>query len=110
MTRKNRDIFEGAIYHVYQRGNNREHILENSNYKTFLLKQIKEYNKIFDFQLLAYVIMNNHYHLLIKTNKSPISDIMFNINNVLGKYLNRELNRTGHVFEGRYNSKLVDTD
>lgn len=35
---------------------------------------------------------------------------MFNISNVLGKYLNRKLNQTGHVFENRYNSKLVETN
>lgn len=110
MTRKNRIIFEGAIYHVYQRGNNHEHVFQSSRHKEFLIKQIKEYNKVFDFQLLAYVIMDNHYHLLIRTNKTPISDIMFNINNVLGKYINRELGRTGHAFEGRYNSILVDSD
>lgn len=109
MARKNRIIFEGAIYHIYQRGNNHQCIFKDPKHKEFLIKQIKEYNRIFDFQLLSYVIMDNHYHLLIKTNKSTISEIMFNIDNVLGKYLNRELNRTGHVFEGRYNSKLVDT-
>lgn len=110
MARKNRIIFEGAIYHIYQRGNNREYIFENPKHKAFLLKQIKEYNQVYDFQLLAYAIMGNHYHLLIKTNKTPITDIMFSINNVLAKYLNRELNRTGHVFENRYNCKLVDND
>lgn len=110
LPRDNRIIFEGAIYHVYQRGNNKEFIFRNSKHKVFILKQIKEYNKCFDFELLAYVIMDNHYHLLIKTNKVPINQIMFNINNVIGKYLNRELERTGHLFENRYKSKLVEND
>lgn len=108
MSRKNRIIFSGAIYHIYQRGNNKEFIFDNPKHKGFLIKQIKESNRIYDFQLLAYVIMGNHYHLLVKANETPISHIMFSINNVLGKYLNRELDRTGHVFEGRYGCKLVD--
>jgi putative transposase len=108
MPRENRIILEGAIYHVYQRGNNREHIFGNPKHKAFLIKQIKEYNELYDFQLLAYVIMDNHYHLLIKTNKASISEIMFSINNVIGKYLNRELKRTGHIFESRFKSRLVE--
>jgi REP element-mobilizing transposase RayT len=110
MGRNNRVIFQGAIYHICTRGNNRDFIFENTKHKSFLLKQIKEYIEILDFELLAYVIMDNHYHLLIKTNKCPIDKIMFYINNVIGKYLTRELNRTGHVLEKRYRCKLVTTD
>lgn len=110
MSRAKRIIYEGAVYHVCLRGNNKEYIFKNSKHKSFLLKQIKEYNMVFDFELLAYVIMDNHYHLLIKTNKCAIDKIMFNINNVLSKYLCRVLKRTGHVFEKRYTCKLVTTD
>lgn len=108
MPRKNRVIYEGAIYHIYQRGNNREYIFEDDRTKIFFLKYLKEYNKKFDYEVLAYVIMGNHYHLLIKTNKISISQIMFYFNNVLGKYINNKLNRTGHVFEDRYKCELVD--
>jgi len=108
MPRIPRIIFEGAIYHIYQRGNNKDFIFNNDNHKAFFIKQLKDYNKKFDYQILGYVIMNNHYHLLIKTNKDPIDKIMFSINNVMGKFLSRELSRSGHNYEGRYNSKLVD--
>lgn len=110
MAREKRIVCEGSIFHIISRGNNREYILSNPKHKSFLLKQIKEYNVVFDFELLAYVIMDNHYHLLIKTNKTPISEIMFNINNVLSKYLTRELDKKGHVLEKRFTSKLVTTD
>lgn len=110
MPNKKKIIYEGAIYHVYQRGNNKEFIFENDNIKTFILKYLKEYNKKFDYELLAYVIMDNHYHFLIKTNKETISTIMFFINNLLAKHINRKLNRTGHAFDSRYKSKLVETD
>jgi REP element-mobilizing transposase RayT len=103
-------MFEGAVYHIFARGNNREYIFQNTKHKEFLIEKIRDNNKIFDFQLLAYVIMNNHYHLLMKTNKAPISDIMFGINNSLGKYLKRELGKTGHVLEKRYGCKLIHND
>jgi putative transposase len=108
--RAQRPIYEGAVYHVYQRGNNKDYIFKDANSKVFLLKEIKAYNKIFDFQLLAFVIMDNHFHLLIKANKIPISTIMFNLDNVLSKFLVRVLDRTGHVFQGRYGCELVDSD
>ncbi|MGH4120278.1 transposase [Clostridium sp.] len=110
MSRKNIVIYEGAVYHIYQRGNNKEFIFEDDNIKTFILKYLKEYNKKFDYELLAYVIMDNHYHFLIKTNKTDISTIMFFINNLLGKYVNTKLGRTGHAFDSRYRCKLVETD
>jgi REP element-mobilizing transposase RayT len=110
MGRPVRVIFEGAIYHVIVRGNNKDYIFTDPKHKSFLLKQLREYNTILDFELLAYVIMDNHYHFVIRTNKNPLSEVMFYINNVLGKYLGRELNRTGHNFDKRYTYKLVTTE
>lgn len=110
MSRKNRVIYEGAIYHIYQRGNNKEYIFQDDKVKSFILRCLKKYNKKFDYEILAYVIMDNHYHLLIKTNKSPINEIMFYLDNLLGKYIKSVFNRTGHAFDSRYKSKLVDTD
>jgi REP element-mobilizing transposase RayT len=80
LAREKRIICEGTIYHITSRGNNRDYIFSNPKHKAFLLKQIKEYNMVFDFELLAYVIMDNHYHLLIYTNKTPISKLMFSAN------------------------------
>lgn len=54
--------------------------------------------------------MDNHYHLLIRTHKNTISDIMFNLNNVIAKFINTKLERTGHVLEKRYFYKIVDTE
>lgn len=108
MSRNNRIVYPGAIYHITQRGNNKDYIFQIEKHKGFLIKQIKEYNIRFDFQLLAYTLMDNHYHLLIKTNDDPISEIMFFINNTISKYLARELNRTGHIFQDRFHCELVD--
>lgn len=112
MPRKNRSdiIFNGAVYHVYHRGNNSEFIFQNNKHKAFFLKELKEYHKKFSYELLAYAIMDNHYHMIVRTSETSISDIMFNVNNVMSKFLNRELKRTGHVFEGRYNCKLIESD
>jgi putative transposase len=85
-------------------------VFKNEDCKEFFIKQIREYNLKFDFELLGFIIMDNHYHLIVRTNKDPLDEIMFNINNVFVKYLNRELNRTGHAFESRYKCKRIDSD
>lgn len=110
MSNRERGNFEGAIHHVWQRGNNKDYIFQDSIAKGFFINQLKEYNKKFDYNILAYVIMDNHYHLLIQTFKDSIGEVMFNINNVTGKFIRDYLNRNGHVFQGRYNSKLVQTN
>lgn len=110
MSTRERGTFEGAIHHVWQRGNNRTYIFENDDNKRFFIKQLKKYNRRFDYNILAYVIMNNHYHLLMQTFKNPIGEVMFNINNVTAKFIRDNLKCSGHVFQGRYNSKLVNTN
>lgn len=110
MPTRERGNYEGAIHHIWQRGNNREFIFQNCLAKGFLIKQLKDYNKKFDYNILAYVIMDNHYHILIQTNKDPIGEVMFNINNVTGKFIRDISGRSGHVFQGRYCSNLVQTN
>lgn len=110
MSRLPRIIYKNAIYHVYQRGNNKEEIFKNPKHKAVFLKQIKDYRIVFDYELLAYVIMDNHYHLIVKAGESSISQIMFNINNSFSKYLNENENRVGHVFAGRFNAKVVEDE
>ncbi|WP_027308634.1 transposase [Caloramator sp. ALD01] len=110
MSNRERGYFEGAIHHVWQKGNNNEYIFKDPKVKQFFIKQLKEYKKKFDYNLFAYVIMDNHYHLLIQTFNNNIGEVMFHINNVTSKFIRDYLGYTGHIFKGRYNSKLVETD
>lgn len=110
MSNRERGNFEGAIHHVWQKGNNDEYIFKAPKVKQFFIKQLKEYNKRFDYNIFAYVIMDNHYHLLLQTFNNPIGEVMFHINNVTSKFIKDYLGYTGHIFKGRYNSKLVQTN
>lgn len=110
MPRAQRAIYEGAVYHIYQRGNNKDFIFKKPAHKAFFIKELREYNKRFDYQIIAYVVMDNHYHILVKTNKDSIDRIMFYINNVVAKFLCRELKRSGHIFGSRYNCEVVESD
>ena len=64
----------------------------------------------YDFYLLAYVLMSNHYHLLIKTTRPNLSKIMHYINGSYTTYFNVKRGKSGHLFQGRYKSLVIDAD
>ena len=110
MGRRPRIEFKGALYHVIQRGNNKEYIFKNNTYKIYFLSKMKEFKGLMDFDVYGYVIMDNHYHLVIRSNEVSISNIMQRINNDFSKYFNISNKRSGHVFQDRYTGILVKDD
>ena len=110
MGRSPRIEYYGAIYHIIHRGNNKSFIFELEDDKMYLLQILSEVKELFDFTLLAYVIMDNHYHLLIKTHNIPISRIMHRINTRYAKHYNKKYERSGSPFEDRYRGLLVENE
>lgn len=100
---RRRNFFEGGIYHVIQRGNNRNYIFDDQLDKANFLNIVKETMVKRPFNVLYYVIMDNHYHLLLQMKKVPIGDIMRQINMMYSRYYNKKYNRTGTIFGSRYN-------
>jgi putative transposase len=93
-----------------QRGNNREDIFKSNNDKTFFLVQLGESKLKFGFQLYGYALLDNHYHLLLKTNEIPLSKIMQRQNSLYSRYYNRVHDRTGHLFGLRYKAALIQDE
>ncbi|MDD3655496.1 MAG: transposase [Atribacterota bacterium] len=110
MARKPRIHYDGALYHVLVRGNNRSHIFRNKEDKENYKKIVLKYKKRYHFKLYAYCIMDNHAHLLIKVTDIPLSKIMQGIQQVFTQKYNRINNTTGHVFEQRYKAFLCAKD
>lgn len=110
MPRMPRVEFPGAVYHVIHRGNNKERIFHESIDKGYFLKLLRTYKENMDFELFGYVLMDNHYHLLVRTWERPLQDIMHRLNSTYSKYFNWKYERTGHVFQGRYKGILVLSD
>jgi REP element-mobilizing transposase RayT len=110
MARPLRIEYEGAIYHVTARGNERGKIFfSKTDYERF-----KEYIAAaklkFSLILHAYVLMANHYHLIIETPEKNLSKIMHYLNSSYTTYVNVKRKRSGHLFQGRYKAILVDKD
>lgn len=102
--------YPGGTYHVIQRGNNKEHIFREKEFKGFFLKQLRVFKERLAFNLYGYVIMDNHYHLLLKTGEEPLRRVMSLINSKYGRYYNWKTGHSGHVFQGRYKSLAINDD
>lgn len=102
MARQARLNFPGVIHHVIQRGNNREYILENERARNYLLSLFRQAVAEDGAEIFAYVVMNNHYHLAMRSCEKPLSQVMHRINTTFSLAYNSHLSRTGHVFQGRF--------
>lgn len=108
--RPKRVEFEGAIYHVMQRGNNKERIFQGEADKRFFIAELVNSKKKYDFKLFGYVLLDNHYHLLLQTGIVPLSKIMQRQNSLYSRYFNRVHERADHLFGLRYKSIIVEDD
>lgn len=110
MARHLRLEYEGAIYHVTSRGNERNDIFGEDRDKERFFEKLSESVTQHHIRLYAYVVMSNHYHLLIETPLGNMSKFMQQLNTSYTMYYNVRHNRVGHVFSGRYKAKVVSGD
>ncbi|MGR3220381.1 MAG: REP-associated tyrosine transposase [Candidatus Anammoxibacter sp.] len=111
MGRYARINYPNLIYHVINRGNNREIIFaEDEDYQHYL-NTIQRYKKKYHFKLYAYCLMTNHVHLLIQVSKEgSISKIMQSVTVAHTRRYNYKYQRCGHVWQGRFHSPIVSED
>jgi len=108
MARPLRVEYEGALYHVTARGSERGKIyFSKRDYEKFK-EYLTEAQEKHDFILHNYVLMTNHYHLILETPKKNLSRIMHHINSSYTTYINIKMKRSGHLFQGRYKAIVVD--
>ncbi len=110
MGRKPRIEYPGGIYHVIQRGNNREFLFDDNAGKEMLLDLLADYREKLGFDLFGYVIMGNHYHLIIRQTETSLQTIMHRVLSLFGRRYNILNSRSGHVFEYRYKAIPVMDD
>jgi len=110
MARKPRRKSETGIYHVMLRGINKQRIFEDKqDYQKFIdvLVEVKDKS---GFNLYSYCLMSNHIHLLIKEEEEELADIFKRIGVRYVYWYNYKYSRTGHLFQGRYKSEVVEND
>lgn len=110
MARKPRIDFAGAFYHVIVRGNRRATIFHDEEDYAAYLNRLERYRRRDGVTVQAYVLMANHVHLLLETGSYPLSRTMQTLQFTYSQYYNRRHNKTGHVFQGRYQAILCDRE
>jgi len=110
MARPLRIQYPGAVYHITCRGNERREIFRDNVDRKIFLDILKRSAETYSIKLYTYVLMENHFHLLIETPLGNLSEFMRQFNITYTGYYNRRHKRVGHLFQGRYKSILVDRD
>lgn len=101
----------GHYYHIYNRGARRLTIFrEEANY-LFVLHRMKKYCKLFTLSIIAYCLMPNHYHFLVRQNAlAPAGWLAQRTFNSYSKAYNKLYQHSGTLFEGRFKAVLVGED
>jgi len=115
-----------SVYHVYNRGNNKQKIfLESADYAAFLNLLKRHLSKVItsdklgrqyknwhgNIELLAFCLIPNHFHLLLyQKHNSVITQLMKSITVSYSGYFNAKYSRTGHVFQGVFRASLIEEE
>jgi putative transposase len=110
MARPLRIEFEGAVYHITSRGNDRAKIFFTDMDRMAFLELLGEAVDRFSWTCHAYCLMTNHYHLVIETPNANLSRGMRHINGVYTQRINKLNKRSGHLLQGRFKSILVEKE
>ena len=96
-----------GYHHVINRGVNRCDVFNHSNDKDMFLQIVNKTATIHKVIVHDYVLMDNHYHLLIETEKENLPIFMRIVNSNYAQYFNRKYKRSGHLWQDRYKSKYI---
>jgi putative transposase len=111
MARLPRLTLPGHPHHIIQRGNNRQAIFATAADRQMMLDLLEENARKFGVAIHAYVLMDNHFHLLATPQTlDGLPQMMQAVGRRYVRYFNDSLNRTGTLWEGRYKSTLIQTE
>ncbi len=111
MARNKRLYYSNAVYHVIVRGNNRHFVLQDNSAKEKFLQTIERYRAKFKFVLHAFVLMDNHAHLIIQVqDPHNISRVMQSILLSYSGWFRRTHDYVGYVWQGRFKSFCISRE
>lgn len=108
MARSIRIEYPGAFYHVMARGNRRENIFLDDDDRRFFLKTLAEACGMTGWRIHAWVLMGNHYHVLIETPEANLVTGMQWLQNTYTRRFNTRHGLWGRLFGDRYKAVLVE--
>lgn len=110
MARPLRLLVENGHYHVTSRSWDRSPLFRDDEHRLEFLDRLAVNVARFDWRCLAYCLMDNHFHLLVRTPHANLPRGMQRLNSGYAQWFNRERNRKGPVYEKRYNAVLIQRE
>lgn len=111
MPRIKRQVLDNGIYHILNRGHNKDSIFEEAGDFNKFKEVIRRYKENYSFELYHYCVMPNHFHLLIRISKA--GDLPVLMKGMCQSYANhykKTHNHVGYLFQNRYKSIPIGSD
>ena len=110
MARRSREESKSRLYHIMVRGNNQETIFYAEKEKIYFLNEMQKMKEKFPVAVYAYCVMDDHVHLLLRSEKKILEKYMHGLNTKYSCEYNYRHERRGHVFSGRYESQCIEKE
>jgi putative transposase len=110
MARIPRSCLPDGIYHVTERGTGGEPIVRDDHDRIFLVSLFATTGLAFSWTWHAYCVLTTHYHLLFETTRESLSKGMQRINGLYAQRFNERHDRFGHLFQGRFGARIVESE
>jgi putative transposase len=110
MPRRLRIEFEDAIYHVMARGNARQDIVHDDDDRRRLVAGLERVVVRTGWQVLSFVLLSNHFHLMVKTPRPNLASGMQVLLSSYAHWVLRRRRRIGHLFQGRYKAEMIEDE
>lgn len=108
---KYKDSAPGTYYHLYNRGNQKNRIFLDDNDFSFYRRKLGIVCKKYDFSLVAYCLMPNHIHLIVKQNSEfSTASFMSSLHTSYSMIFNKKYKTVGHLFQDRFKQKIICGD
>lgn len=109
MSYQRRRFISGQYYHIYQRGNRKDVVFREKEDRVWFLSKLDEYCERDGHGVLAYCLMDNHYHLVLRqADGATITRTLKSLVGGYAKHYNRTYASAGAVFQGRFQDTLID--
>ena len=110
MSRQSRLDSSGVLHHIIARGIERQKLFREDSDRELFLERLESGIERTQARCYAWVLMSNHFHLLLRTGTRPISELMRSVLTGHAVYFNKKYHRSGHVFQNRYKSVICQEE
>ena len=111
MPRKKRQLVDAGIYHIYNRGNDRQKLFREDDDFVFFLSRLQIENQPFRAKVYHYCLMSNHFHLLLEVMAGEhLPILMHRLQLSYARYFKSKYKFIGHLFQSRFKSPHIEKE